>query len=233
MEKGQGIYNGLQATSQSIYDSFNSLMFSEDTRVFHKMVKKIELYNEIRSLVGDIVEFGVFKGAGMALFLKLTKLNEPHGLTKVIGFDYFKPANTLNDLSGTNKDLMQNVLTRVEEDELALVNVQARLDRVQNPNYLLIKGEAVSMAKEYYDANPGARIKLLYMDLDVGEPTYHILKRLWDCIVVNGIIVCDEYGYHQWDESNGVDRFIKEIPGAYRIVNTNISSPTLYIVKLI
>jgi hypothetical protein len=70
MEQGQGIYNGLQATSQSIYDSFNNLMFSEDTRVFHKMVKKIELYNEVRHLNGDIVEFGVFKGAGMALFLK-------------------------------------------------------------------------------------------------------------------------------------------------------------------
>jgi len=232
MEQGQGIYNGLQATSQSIYDSFNNLMFSEDTRVFHKMVKKIELYNEVRHLNGDIVEFGVFKGAGMALFLQLTKLNEPHGLTKVIGFDYFKPANTLNDLSGANKDLMQNVLTRVNEDELSLANVKARLNRIQNPNFLLVEGEAVSKANEYYDANPGARIKLLYMDLDVGEPTYQILKRLWDRIIVNGIIVCDEYGYHQWDESDGVDKFLKEITGCYRIVNTHISSPTLYIIKI-
>jgi hypothetical protein len=168
----------------------------------------------------------------MALFLKLTHLNEPHGLTKVIGFDYFKPANTLNDLSGINKNLMKDVLMRAGEDELALVSVKARLDRVQNPNYLLVEGEAVSKAIEYYNANPGARIKLLYMDLDVGEPTYHILKCLWERIVVNGIIVLDEYGYHQWDESDGVDKFLKEIPGCYRIVNTHISSPTMYIVKL-
>jgi hypothetical protein len=231
MSNSNGIYNGIKETPQTIYDSFNTLMFSEDSRVFHKMIKKIGTYNEVRHLVGDIVEFGVFKGAGLALFLKLTKLNEPHGLTKVIGFDYFKPANTLNELVGINKELMENVLKRVGEDELSVAKVRERLDLVQNPNFLLLEGEAVATSKQYYEMSPGARIKLLYMDLDVGEPTYNILKNLWSRVVPNGIVVFDEYGYHKWDESDGVDAFLKEIPGQFKVVNTNIISPTLYIQK--
>jgi hypothetical protein len=232
MSNSNGIYNGIKETPQTIYDSFNTLMFSEDSRVFNKMIKKIEIYNEVRHLVGDIVEFGVFKGAGLALFLKLTKLNEPHSLTMVIGFDYFKPANTLNELVGANKELMENVLKRVTEDELSITKVRERLDLVQNPNFLLFEGEAVATSKQYYETSPGARIKLLYMDLDVGEPTYNILKNLWSRVVPNGIVVFDEYGYHKWDESDGVDTFLKEIPGQFKVVNTNIISPTMYIVKL-
>jgi hypothetical protein len=49
------------------------------------------------------------------------------------------------------------------------------------------------------------------MDIDVGEPTYEILKILWKKVVKNGIVVFDEYGYNNWDESNGVDKFLKEI----------------------
>jgi len=33
------IYNGLKETPQIIYDSFNSFMFSENSRVFNKMIK--------------------------------------------------------------------------------------------------------------------------------------------------------------------------------------------------
>jgi len=84
--------------------------------------------------------------------------------------------------------------------------------------YKLIEGEAVESAIQFRMDNPGARIKLLYMDLDLGEPTYKILKTLRDKVVKHGIIVFDEYAYHKWDESDGVDRFLKEIEGQYRQV---------------
>jgi hypothetical protein len=226
------IYNGIKQSSQTIYDSFNNLMFSEDSRVFNKMVKKIEIYNQTKHLLGDIVEFGVFKGAGMALFLKLVKLYEPNGITKVIGFDFFKPEEMLAELSGINKEMMSDVLGRVDNDELTLAKVKERLDSIQSSNFMLIQGEAVAECRKYYDDNPGARIKLLYMDLDLGEPTYNIMKILWNRIGNSGIIVLDEYGYHKWDESNGVDKFLKEIPGQYTLVNTNVISPTLYIIKV-
>ena len=69
------------------------------------------------------------------------------------------------------------------------------------------------------------------MDLDLGEPTYNVLKQTWKNIVLGGIIVFDEYGFHCWDESEGVDRFLKEIQNEYVSFNTYINSPTMYIIK--
>ena len=229
------IYNNIKETNQSIYDAYNTLVFNDDKRVFQKMIKKIELYLDVKKkdIFGDIVEFGVFKGGGVALWLKLRELYEPHSLTKVIGFDFFEPKETINSLVDENKELMTNVLKRVKSDDLTLESVKKRLSNFNEENYMLIKGDAVEQSKNYYTKNVGAKIKLLYMDLDIGEPTYQILIMLWDKLSIGGIIICDEYGFHGWDETIGVDNFLKQVDkNTYKIENTNIVSPTLVIKKI-
>jgi len=228
------IYNNTKDTEQSIYDAYNNLVFNDDKRVFQKMIKKIELYLELKNkdVFGDIVEFGVFKGGGMALWLKLKDLYEPHSLTKIIGFDFFEPSETIDSLDDQNKKLMETVLNRVNSEDLSLDNVNSKLSVFNKENYMLIKGNAVEQSNTYYKKNIGAKIKLLYMDLDVGEPTYLILKQLWENIATGGIIVCDEYGFHGWDETIGVDKFLKDLDKTtYYLENTNILSPTLIIHK--
>jgi len=225
------IYNSVKETPQNVYDSYNSLMFSGDGRVFNKMIKKIELYLQVKDLPGDILEFGVFKGAGVALFLNLKMMYEPNSLMKVIGFDFFNSNKLTDTLDGLNKSMMSAVLTRANSDELSLESVNKRLSNFNKDTYMLIEGEAVTNSKQFVSNNPGARIKLLYMDLDLGEPTYEILKTLWSKVVKNGIVVFDEYGYHKWDESNGVDKFLKEIEGQYVFVDTKIGAPTAYLIK--
>lgn len=226
------LYNNTKITSQEIYDYYNGFIFSDNNIVFNKMVKKIELYNEIKELVGDIVEFGVFKGSGIALWLKLKELNEPYSITRILGFDFFEPTTLLEQLENNNKEMMEIILNRVDHNDLTLDNVTKQLKNFNKENYLLIKGDAVEECNNYYNTNLGARIKLLYMDLDLGDPTYKILKILWDKVVINGIIVFDEYGYHKWDESDGVDMFLKEIEGKYELYNTKIYTPTMYIKKI-
>lgn len=53
------------------------------------MIKRSELYLNVKDIVGDILEFGVFKGASIALWSKLINMYEPNSITKVIGFDFF------------------------------------------------------------------------------------------------------------------------------------------------
>lgn len=228
------IYNNMPETKQSIYDAYNNIIFSDDKRVFQKMTKKIELYLHVNNedIFGDIVEFGVFKGGGMALWLKLREIYEPHSLTKVIGFDFFNPEKTINTISDESKKLMENVLMRVNSDELSLESVTSKLACFNSENYILVKGNAVNESNEYYTKNIGAKIKILYMDLDVGEPTFQILMQLWDKVSVGGIIICDEYGFHAWDETLGVDKFLKTLDKAtFELKNTKIVSPSLIIQK--
>jgi len=227
------IYNSIKETSQSVYDNYNGLLFSGDARVFNKMMKKSELYLKVKDLAGDILEFGVFKGAGIALFLNLKMMYEPNSLMKVIGFDYFDGDKLTNSLDGLNKNMMSAVLNRAKFNELSIESVKKRLSNFNDTHYKLIEGDGVLNSNEYSIENPGARIKLLYMDIDLGEPTYKILKTLWNKVVRNGIIVFDEYAYHKWDESDGVDKFLKEIEGEYIFFDTKIGSPTAYIIKLV
>ena len=195
-------------TNQIIYDSYNNIMFSNDKRVFNKMTMKIELYNLIKELAGDIIEVGVFKGSGMALFLKLKEMYEPNSIMKVIGFDYFNKDNCINNLSGLNKEMMKLVLDRVDSNDITLSSVMNSLSCFNINDYLLIDGDATETTKSFTIENPGMRIKLLYMDIDLGEPTYNVLITLWNRVVKNGVIIFDEYGFHKWDESEGVDKFL-------------------------
>jgi len=226
------IYNNIKLTDQNVYDNFNSLMFSEDNRVFMKMTKKIEIYLKTKHLIGDIVEFGVFKGASLGLWLKLRNTYEPHSITKVLGFDFFNPDELLTSLNDSNKILMEKVIERVDLNELSLESVNNKLEKFDKQNYILVKGDACLTSKEFSEKYPGFRIKLLYMDLDLAEPTLKVLENLWNNVVINGIIVFDEYAYHIWDESVGVDTFLKSIKGKYKIFKTDIIAPTMYIMKL-
>ena len=186
------IYNDIKATEQSVYDAYNTLIFSADSRVFNKMAKKIELYNYVKNLPGDILEFGVFKGAGLGIFLNLKRLYEPNSLMKVIGFDFFNPTILFDSLNGLNKSMMGAVLNRVDINDLSADSVKARLSQFNSDDFTLIQGDAVINSKEYNTNNPGARIKILYMDIDLGEPTYNIIKTLWKKVVKGGIIIFDE-----------------------------------------
>ncbi len=226
------IYNSSKKTPQEVYDSFNLLVFNNDVRVIFKMINKITLYNKIKHLNGDIFEFGVFKGASIALWLQLIKMNEFNSLTSVVGFDYFSSNELLTSLDGDNKKLMKDVIKRASnEDDLDMDTIYNKCNNILPNRLKLIKGDASNTCISFKKNNPGARIKLLYLDLDLDEPTYNVLINLWNLVVKDGIIVLDEYGYHKWDESNGVDRFLKTIEGQYTLANTNIQSPTLVITK--
>lgn len=229
------LYNNRPETKQNIYDAFNELVFSNDTRVIQKMIVKINFYNEVKNLLGDIFEFGVFKGASLALWLQLIKLNEYSGLTSVVGFDFFNRNNVLDSLEGENKELMKSVIERAGNiDDLSSEVIMAKCNNILPNRVKLIEGDASVTSLEFKEKNPGARIKLLYLDMDLDKPTYDTLVNLWDIVVVNGIVILDEYGYHSWDESNGVDRFLKSLvlDKDYKLIKTGVHSPTLVIKKL-
>lgn len=60
------------------------------------MIKRTELYLNTKDVICDILEFGVFKGASVALWIKLLKMYEQNSITKVIGFDYFDSTELIN-----------------------------------------------------------------------------------------------------------------------------------------
>jgi len=220
--------------NQEVYDSFNHFILSDERVVFNKLQSRFKFYEMTKNLMGDIVECGVFKGSGLASWLKLIELNEPNSVKKVIGFDFFDP-NFVDELADqTDKETMKQVFTRcenLENNEVSLEGVTQKLLNAgfRNEKFQLVKGDVTKTSKLFLEDKPGLRISILYLDLDLDIPTYTALKNMWDRIVDGGIVVFDEYAYHNWSESNGVDRFVKE--NNVILHSTKLKAPTAYIIK--
>lgn len=231
------IYNTSEIISDDneFYNSFNNFIFNKNCHVFQKLICRSELYGMCSHISGDIVECGVFKGSGIATWLHLLKMYEPNSNKKVIGFDFFGK-EVLNDLEGNDKDMMTQVFDRstnlVLETNIIYISVRLKESGFGEDKFELVKGNVIDTSKEYVQTRPGFRISILYLDMDIYEPTYHALENFWDRIITGGIIVLDEYAYHGWSEGNAVDDFFKDKKHLVEINYIPYKCPTMYIRKL-
>ena len=92
-----------------------------------------------------------------------------------------------------------------------------------------MKGDIRERAYDFVHDRPGFKISLLYLDLDLEQPTYDALQALWDRVSTGGLVVFDEYGYHQWSESLGVDKFFES--KGVRVKTLDYLCPTAYVQK--
>lgn len=216
--------------TDDVYNSFNNFIFSEDIKVIGKLLKRFEFFLKVKDLPGDIVELGVYKGSGVSTFSKFLQLYCPNSIKRVIGFDLFDTNTTVFD--GYNNGItMKVVYDKVDSETLTLDSVNKNLSNINQNVYELVKGDICVTTDEYSKNNPGFRISLLYIDVDLDEPTYFGLKNLWKHIIPGGIILFDEYQYHKFDESNGVDKFLRDNNLNYEILSTNFLAPDCYMIK--
>lgn len=219
---------------QSFFDAFNEFILSNDKKVFNKLIARTLLYNEVKDIPGDIVECGVFKGSGLYTFLKLKNILNPNTNKKVIGFDFFNTKDLLESIN----DVIDKEAMGVLFDGRGFAHDKSfkeilHTDLINNGffehEFDLVEGDISITSKDYSSNNPGLKISLLYMDLDLEECTYNTLVNLWGNITKGGIVVFDEYGHHKWSEAKGVDRFIHE--RNLEIRTLNYMAPTAYIKK--
>tara|TARA_R110000824_G_scaffold57820_2_gene157074 strand:+ start:15936 stop:16631 length:696 start_codon:yes stop_codon:yes gene_type:complete len=218
---------------QDIYDSFNGFMISSDLKVFGKMLARTLLVQKVQNVPGDIIECGIFKGTGFYNFLKLKRHLMPNTGKKIIGFDFFDTTALLNSLQDQNKEAMDTLFTGRgfghEESFYRFFQETLARNGFEKHECELIKGDVSVTVPDYLAARPGLKISLLYMDLDLEKPTYDVLDAAWERLSHNGIVVFDEYAYHQWSESIGVDRFFAD--KKVDIKSLNFLAPSAYVVK--
>ena len=156
----------LISQSQKIYDGFNSFMLSSDIKVFGKMLARTLIFNEVKDIPGDILEFGVFKGTGVMTFLKLKRYLCPNTVKKVVGFDFFDTNELLNSLTDQDKEAMTTLFKgrgfSHEESFRQYLN-----DSILGFGFLphefdLVKGDVSSSTSEYFSTRPGLKISLLF-----------------------------------------------------------------------
>ena len=217
--------------SQDVFDNFNSFIFSKDRKILGKLQSKQFFCDRTKHVIGDIVELGVFKGSGMISWLKTLEFSDPVG-KRVIGFDSFDHELLLESISTQDKSTMTDLFeTRKFNDkgyEFILTSILESIG-YSSEKYKLIVGNIQNTLKTFLNENPGFRASIINFDLDLEEPTEYALNMLWSRVSKSGILVFDEYGLHEWTESNAVDRFIEK--NNLTLIKAPWYAPTAYIVK--
>ena len=145
-----------------LWDSYNNLLLSPDTSRLKKLITRYELFKLSENIPGDIIECGVFKGAGWMYWLKLLNTFSRGEQKKVIGFDTF--SSFASSLLDYEKKSAQEF---VEESEFSGSSPEELLNLSLNAGFKnceLVSGDVIETIPEYVKLNPGFRISLLNLD---------------------------------------------------------------------
>lgn len=199
------------ANLYNIEDRFeyeNGFYATADPSRFSKFITHLELFKQTSTIRGEIVEFGVFKGNSFFRWIKFRDLLEQTSSRKIIGFDIFgefPEAKFEGDKE--RRDLFVKETNGGQSISYEEVNTLLDKQRL-NKNVEIIKGDILLTLDKYLEQNPQLKISLLHIDVDLYEPTKHILEKLFDRVTKGGIIILDDYGSFA-GTNKAVDDFFK------------------------
>jgi len=211
--------------SEMCWDYENGFYLTSHPNRIGKLVAHYELYKKIVHLPGEILEFGVFKGASFIRLLTFRELLESTYSRKIIGFDAFGefPLSGNKDDNKYAKHFENYAGKGISQSELETI-----IDFKSFNNYELMQGNIIETLPKYFEKNPQIKISYLHIDTDVYEPAKIILEHCFDRVVKNGLIVLDDYPT-VLGEVNAVDEFFKDKD--YVINKLSISHIPSFIVK--
>ncbi len=209
--------------SLSLYDRF---LAQASIDRLQKLLARYELFKMILDVPGDIVECGVFKGSGIYTWAKLHRVFKPHNEQKIIGFDFFERQRQMPLRHRADRHVLDEHADGWSSREEILENL--RVCGIQNVE--LIAGNVIETTRAYARAHLGARIALLYLDLDTYEATRASLEQLFPLVSPGGIVAFDEYAIRGYGESDAVDAFFRGKRARLRSLPW-ANTPTAYLIK--
>lgn len=177
-----------------------------------------ELFKMIQDLPGHIVECGVFRGASLFSFAKFLEIfNSGDRARKVYGFDNFTGFEGLHEKDGkvdlnvgkTDGGWAPGVKYDDLKEHVAIFQQDCYVPRSQR--MFLEPGDLSKTAPKFMKDNPGLRISLLHLDVDVYEPTLAALEAFYPVVVKGGLVVIDEFAHTTWaGETSAVEDYFKD-----------------------
>lgn len=191
---------------QSVWDAEN--IFYQETNISRigKLISQYEIYNKIKELPGDILEFGVFKGSSLIRFMTFRSLLENNFSRKIYGFDTFKKFPTQVRKSDIK---FKEAFEKEAGDPISKSKLEKILFNKKFENFELIEGDVTKTLSIFLKENQNLRISILHLDMDVFNATKFVINKLKDRIVKNGIILIDDYGSVA-GATEAVDTFLKK-----------------------
>jgi hypothetical protein len=202
-----------QQVGPNIERIFNQCSDSVETKLenFPKYVRRnhlkrflamYELFKLVQPVKGSIIECGVFRGFGVMTWAKLSAMLEPENLTRrIYAFDTFAGFPNVHEKDQTDvADVTAGGLFADSHDELQALITEYDRDRFLGhvDKVHLIKGDVVETIPPFMEQHPHLVVSLLFLDMDLYEPTKAALKHFVPRMPKGALLVFDELDNPMW-----------------------------------
>jgi hypothetical protein len=180
-----------------------------------------------KSVPGDIVELGSWKGANLLGISKVIRFLEMEHERKIYSFDSFE------GLTNPSKyDEFDTNLYGKYRGNLGVLQEAINLYDFSDTISLEI-GLIENTVPRFVLANPNVKLAFIYFDADLYQPAKTMFSQLAPLLQIGGVILMDEYGYPEWPgETLATDEFLAKNPNFRSEKISNAIQPTLKITRI-
>uniref|UniRef100_A0A6C0B9D9 Methyltransferase n=1 Tax=viral metagenome TaxID=1070528 RepID=A0A6C0B9D9_9ZZZZ len=179
---------------------------------------KYELMKMIQGIPGAVIEMGVCSGNGLMSLIHCHNILQPtYKYREFYGFDTFEGfpdvhENDIANIKWEKGDFSNNCYDKLNN----IIDIHGSYCYAAPP-VQLIKGNVNETLPEFLKENKHIIVSLLYLDLDIYEPTKTALKHLLPKMAKGSIIAFDELNWKSFPgETIAV---LEELGTKYKFVN--------------
>jgi hypothetical protein len=201
-EVGKNIERIFQRCPESVEIKLEN--FTKYVRRQHlkRFLAMYELFKLALPVKGSVVECGVFHGFGVMAWAKLSAMLEPENLTRRIygfdtfaGFPTFAPedanpvaAPEIGGLYADSYEELHELIAEYDRDRFL-----GHIDKVH-----LVKGDVNETAPQFLKQHPHLVVSLLFLDLDLYEPTKAAILHFLPRMPRGAVLAFDELDNPMW-----------------------------------
>jgi len=165
---------------------------------------KNELFKKVVGIHGHVIELGVFLGSGLMTWAQLSAIYEPYNnVRRIVGFDNFTGFEKIHEKDKDKKNLdlcvEGGLKTNAYDDVKSCVELYDLNRPIGHiPRVELEVGDVLETIPIYLKENKQLVISLLYLDMDLYEPTKIALEHFLPRMPKGAILAFDELNQRTW-----------------------------------
>lgn len=193
------IFEASPDTTEEKLDSFPKYVRRQALKRFLALY---EIFRQVLDVKGSVVECGVFRGFGLMSWAHLSAILEPENLTRrIYGFDTFKGLTGV--VEQDNSQASQATEGALRSDSLE--ELRALVEQYDANRFLghvnkvqLVEGDVTHTVPDFIAKNPHLVVSLLFLDMDLYEPTRVAIENLVPRMPRGAVIAFDELDNPIW-----------------------------------
>lgn len=199
---GPALAQTFEASADSIEARLETFPRYARRKTITRFITLYELFKLALPVKGSVVECGVFRGFGLMTWAHLSAVLEPANLTRrIYGFDSFAgfPSVSSEDTNARKTAQTGELKANSHEELSRLIEIYdqdrflGHVDKVH-----LVKGDVSHTVPEFVAANPHLVVSLLFLDVDLYEPTKAALEHLVPRMPKGAILAFDQLDNPIW-----------------------------------